>query len=141
MAYLKFVPSIVMAASLHCANQSAGLSGQKGGRRTASLCAATPVVLSAASCTTVCSDHVGFTNCVELRRVPARCSSGSRLGGWSLVPGGLPNCERCFSAARQPTNQKDKSGAKRRRETSSLARPNHSCVRNALLEMVNGALN
>jgi hypothetical protein len=34
-----------------------------------------------------------------------------------------------------------KGGVRRRRETSSLARSNHSCVRNALLEMVNGALN
>jgi hypothetical protein len=34
-----------------------------------------------------------------------------------------------------------KGGVRRRRETSSLARSKHSCVRNALLEMVNGALN
>jgi hypothetical protein len=30
----------------------------------------------------------------------------------------------------QPTNQKAKGGVRRRRETSSLARSNHSCVRN-----------
>jgi hypothetical protein len=44
----------------------------------------------------------------------------------------------------QPTNQPKrltKGGVRRMRETSSLARSNHSCVRNALLEMVNGALN
>jgi hypothetical protein len=37
------------------------------------------------------------------------------------------------------TNQKAKGGVLRKRETSSLARFYHSCVRNAQLEMVNGA--
>jgi hypothetical protein len=42
----------------------------------------------------------------------------------------------------QPTSQRlTKDGVRRRRETSSLARFYHSCVRNALLGMVNGALN
>jgi hypothetical protein len=41
----------------------------------------------------------------------------------------------------QPTKRLTKGGVRRRRETSSLAGSNHSCVRNALLEMVNGALN
>jgi hypothetical protein len=41
----------------------------------------------------------------------------------------------------QPTKRLTKGGVRRRRETSSLARSNHSCVRNPLLEMVNGALN
>jgi hypothetical protein len=41
----------------------------------------------------------------------------------------------------QPTKRLIKGGVRRRRETSSLVRSNHSCVRNALLEMVNGALN
>jgi hypothetical protein len=41
----------------------------------------------------------------------------------------------------QPTNQKaTKGGVLCKRETSSLARFDHSCVRNALLEMENGAL-
>jgi hypothetical protein len=41
----------------------------------------------------------------------------------------------------QPTKRLTKGGVRRRRETSSLAGSNRSCVRNALLEMVNGALN
>jgi hypothetical protein len=41
----------------------------------------------------------------------------------------------------QPTKRLTKGAVGRRHETSSLARSNHSCVRNALLEMVNGALN
>jgi hypothetical protein len=45
------------------------------------------------------------------------------------------------SLTNQPTKRLTKGGVRRRRETSSLARSNHSCVRNALLEMVNGALN
>jgi hypothetical protein len=40
----------------------------------------------------------------------------------------------------QPTKKLTKGGVLRKRETSSLARFDHSCVRNALLEMVNGAL-
>jgi hypothetical protein len=35
----------------------------------------------------------------------------------------------------QPTNQKAKGGVLRKRETSSLARFDHACVRNKLLEM------
>jgi hypothetical protein len=40
----------------------------------------------------------------------------------------------------QPTKKLTKGGVLRKRQTSSLARFNHSCVRNALLEMVKGAL-
>jgi hypothetical protein len=40
----------------------------------------------------------------------------------------------------EPTNQKAKGGVLLKRQTSFLARFNHSCVRNALLEMVKGAL-
>jgi hypothetical protein len=40
----------------------------------------------------------------------------------------------------QPTKKLTKGGVLRKRQTSSLARFNHSCVRDALLEMVNGAL-
>jgi hypothetical protein len=43
--------------------------------------------------------------------------------------------------ANQPNKRLTKGGVRRRRETSSLARSNHSCIRNALLEMINGALN
>jgi hypothetical protein len=42
------------------------------------------------------------------------------------------------------TNQPEKiakGGVKRSHETFSLARLDHSCILNALLEMVNGALN
>jgi hypothetical protein len=42
--------------------------------------------------------------------------------------------------ANQPTKKLTKGGVLRKRETSCLARFDHSCVRNALLEMVNGAL-
>jgi hypothetical protein len=37
----------------------------------------------------------------------------------------------------QPTKKLNKGGVLRKRDTSSLARLDHSCVRNALLEMVN----
>jgi hypothetical protein len=37
----------------------------------------------------------------------------------------------------QPTYQNAKGGVLRKRETSSLVRSDHSCVRNAMLEMVN----
>jgi hypothetical protein len=40
----------------------------------------------------------------------------------------------------QPTKKLTKGGVLRKRQTSSLARFNHSCVRDALLEMVKGAL-
>jgi hypothetical protein len=40
----------------------------------------------------------------------------------------------------QPTKKLTKGGVFRKIETSSIARFDHSCVRNALLEMVNGAL-
>jgi hypothetical protein len=40
----------------------------------------------------------------------------------------------------QPTKKLTKGGVLRKRHTSSLARFDHSCVRNALLEMVKGAL-
>jgi hypothetical protein len=40
----------------------------------------------------------------------------------------------------QPTKKPTKGGVLRKRETSSLARFDHSCGRNALLEMVNGTL-
>jgi hypothetical protein len=45
------------------------------------------------------------------------------------------------SSTNQPTKRLTKGEVRRRRETSSLAGSNHSCVRNALLEMVNGVLN
>jgi hypothetical protein len=48
--------------------------------------------------------------------------------GWWVKPG-----------HNQPTKKLTKGRVRRRRETSSLVRFNHSCVRNALLEMVNGA--
>jgi hypothetical protein len=41
----------------------------------------------------------------------------------------------------QPTKKLTKVGVRRRCETSFLVRFNHSCVLNALLEMVNDALN
>jgi hypothetical protein len=47
-------------------------------------------------------------------------------------------------ASSSPTNQPQrltKGGVRRRCEMLSLATSNHSCVRNALLEMANGALN
>jgi hypothetical protein len=40
----------------------------------------------------------------------------------------------------QPTKKLTKGGVLRKRQTSSLARFDHSCVRNAFLEMVKGAL-
>jgi hypothetical protein len=40
----------------------------------------------------------------------------------------------------QPTKKLNKGGVLRKRRTSSLARFNHSCVRNALLEMVRVSL-
>jgi hypothetical protein len=40
----------------------------------------------------------------------------------------------------QPTKKLTKGGVLRKRHTSSLARFNHSCVQNALLEMVTAAL-
>jgi hypothetical protein len=56
---------------------------------------------------------------------------GRRL---TTVPAGWP------LTANQATNQKAKGGVRHWRETSSLARFDDFCVRNALLEMVNGAL-
>jgi hypothetical protein len=42
--------------------------------------------------------------------------------------------------AQQPTKKLTKGGVLHKLQTSSLARFTHSCVRNALLEMVRGAL-
>jgi hypothetical protein len=47
----------------------------------------------------------------------------------------------CKYHTNQPNRKGSKDGVKGRRETSSLARLHNSCVQNALLEMVNGALN
>jgi hypothetical protein len=44
------------------------------------------------------------------------------------------------AAANQPTKKLTEGGVLRKHQTSSLARFDHSCVRNALLEMVNGTL-
>jgi hypothetical protein len=44
------------------------------------------------------------------------------------------------SIINQPTKKQTNGGVLSKRETSSLARSDHSCVRNALLEMVKGAL-
>jgi hypothetical protein len=46
-----------------------------------------------------------------------------------------------FYRTGKPTKKITKGRVKRRREASFLARLGHSCVRNALLEMVDGALN
>jgi hypothetical protein len=43
--------------------------------------------------------------------------------------------------ANQPTKKLTKGGVLHKRQTSSLARFDHSCLRNALLEMVEGASN
>jgi hypothetical protein len=48
---------------------------------------------------------------------------------------------RGYGPTSQPTNQKTMGRVKRRRETSFVAWLRHSGLRNALLEMVNGALN
>jgi hypothetical protein len=48
----------------------------------------------------------------------------------------MPESAPCLN---QPTKKLTKGGVLRKRNTSSLARFNHSCVRNALLEMVRGA--
>jgi hypothetical protein len=45
-----------------------------------------------------------------------------------------------FQPTNQPTKKLTKGGVLRKRQTRSLARFDHSCVRNALLEMVQGAL-
>jgi hypothetical protein len=58
-------------------------------------------------------------------RGPTPSSSSGYLSGWHS----------------QPINQKaNKGGVLRKRQTLSLARFDHSCLRNALLEMVKGAL-
>jgi hypothetical protein len=63
------------------------------------------------------------------------CQLAIAHADWSLrLPTG--DC-----STNQPTKKLTKGGVKHRRETSSLARFDHSCVRNALLEMVNVALN
>jgi hypothetical protein len=45
-----------------------------------------------------------------------------------------------LSKTKQPTKKITKGGVLRKRQTSSLARFDHSCVRNAFPEMVKGAL-
>jgi hypothetical protein len=55
-------------------------------------------------------------------------------------PISLKSIRLLSSHLRQPTKKLTKGGVLRKRQTSSLARFNHSCVRNALLEMVRGAL-
>jgi hypothetical protein len=45
----------------------------------------------------------------------------------------------CVVVANQPTKKLTKGGVLRKGQTSSLARFDHSCVQNALLEMVKGA--
>jgi hypothetical protein len=52
----------------------------------------------------------------------------------------LPTRNDTDLSTNQPTKKLTKGGVLRKRETSSLARFDHSCVRSALLEMVNGAL-
>jgi hypothetical protein len=45
-----------------------------------------------------------------------------------------------FKCDLQPIKKLTKGGVLRKRQTSSLARFDHSCVRNAFMEMVKGAL-
>jgi hypothetical protein len=52
------------------------------------------------------------------------------------LSGGVSKYTKCWT--HQP-KKLTKSGVSRKRETSSLDRSGYSCVRNALLEMVNGA--
>jgi hypothetical protein len=77
-----------MAASSNCAsaraNQRAGRSGQKGGRRTATLCIAAPGVSSEDSGMTVFFDHVGVTNAGSC---PYSLTMLAWFACWRLVAG------------------------------------------------------
>jgi hypothetical protein len=79
--------------------------------------------------------------CGDLSLFPHHTSVAGMLTVGHRLTNMLAAGDWWLTVINQSTKKLTTVGVRRRRETSSLIRFNHSCVRKALLEMVNGALN